>query len=198
MGNDSIKSQLSSAQKVHAYAKSRVGQQVGRGEYYDLADSALKYAGAKSAPHFGKITDTADYVWGKEIKLRDAQSGDILQFRNHKIKIKTRKTTRKTFPNGGWDEKEETREKEYNRGHHTAVVASNTGKGAFIIFEQHVRPPGQKRVSKKVQRNTIYIADSKSLPKKTIRMQGGVKVEVTTTTTIEVAGKIWAYRAVPE
>ena len=36
------------------------------------------------------------------------------------------------------------------------------------------------------------------LLKKTIRMQGGVKVEVTTTTTIKVAGKIWVYRAMPK
>ena len=198
MGNDSKKSQLSLPQKVHAYLKSRVGQQVGRGECYDLADYALKHAGAKSAPHFGKITDTADYVWGKKIKLLDAQYGDILQFRNHKIKIKIVKKIRKTYPTGGWDEKEETREKDYNRGHHTAVVASNTGKGAFIIFEQHVRPPGQKLVSKKVQRNTIYVTENKGAPKKTIRMEGRVKVEVTTTTTITVAGKIWVYRAVPE
>jgi len=108
------------------------------------------------------------------------------------------KTTRKTFPNGRWEEKEEIREKEYNRGHHTAVVKSNNGKGTFIIFEQHVRPPGQKLVSKKVQRNTIYIAENKSSPKKTIRMQGGAKVEVTTTTTIKVTGKIWVYRAMPK
>jgi hypothetical protein len=197
MGNGGQKGQLSLAQKVHAYASGRFGQQVGRGDCYDLADHALKHAGAKSAPNFGKITKNANYIWGKEIKLIDARSGDILQLRKHKIKIITVKKTKKSYKKGGWDEEEKTSERDYKRGHHTAIVAENKGNGVFIIFEQHVRPPGESVVSKKVQRNTIYVTEIKNGPKKTVQMQGGVKIEVTTITTIKVTGKMWAYRALP-
>ena len=197
MGNEGQKGQLSLAQKVHAFASGRIGKQVGRGDCYDLADQALKHAEAKSAPNFGKITKKANYIWGKEIKLIDAQSGDILQFRNHKIKIITVKKTKRTFLKGGWDEEENRTVKKFKRGHHTAIVAQNKGNGVFVIFEQHVRPPGKRAVSKKVQRNTIYVSEIKNGPTKTVKMQGGEKIEVTTITTIKVTGKIWAYRAIP-
>jgi len=42
---------------------------VGRGECYDLADHALKHAGAKSAPDYGKINHDGDYRWGKAVNL---------------------------------------------------------------------------------------------------------------------------------
>ena len=183
---------------MDVYLRGRIGQQVGRGECYDLADEALRHVGAKSAPSFGKITKNANYVWGDKIKLKDAQPGDILQFRNHKIKIQTKKITKKTYLNGAIEENEETSWQVYTRGHHTAVVAEIKGNGVFAIFEQHVRPPGQDTVSKKVQQNAIYVADRKLSPQKTFSVEGGVKIEVTKTTIIKVKGKIWVYRAVPK
>lgn len=198
MGNDDHNNQLSLGQKIDAFASGHLGQQVGNGGCYDLADKALAEAGAKSAPNFGIITRDANYVWGKEIKLQDAQSGDILQFRTHKIKIKTVKKNKKFYPKEGWQEEEKTSERTFKRGHHTAIVAQNEGNGVLSIFEQHVRPPGEKIVTKKVQRNLIYTTNNKVGPQKTVEMQGDLKIEIVTITTIKVTGKIWAYRALPK
>ena len=68
MGNTKH-TKLSLGQKVYHYASSHVGRRVGRGECYDLADHALKHAGAKSAPDYGKINHDGDYRWGKAVNL---------------------------------------------------------------------------------------------------------------------------------
>ncbi len=62
--------------QVLQYCARNLGTGVGRGECYDLADLALRGAGAKSAPDFGTITDEADYVWGTETTLMRAQQAD--------------------------------------------------------------------------------------------------------------------------
>jgi len=190
-------SETSLGKKVHAYASSHLGGRVGRGECYDLADYALKHAGAKSAPDYGKITASADYKWGKKIDLLTARPGDILQFRNHKIKIVTTKNTKKTHSDGSWEEIKEKEERSASRPHHTAIVSSKKGKGTFTIFEQNVPPPSGGRVVKKVQSNTIRVSGSKNTTT-TVRMEGKTKVEVKTTTVVTVTGTIWVYRPEPK
>jgi hypothetical protein len=197
MGNGK-QAQPSLGQKVHVFAENHMGQQVGRGECYDLPYHALVNAGAKSAPDYGKITDHANYVWGKEVNLLKAQPGDILQFRDHKIIIVTTIKTKRTYRDGSGQEEEEIQKRSYRRGHHCAIVSSNDSKGVFTIFEQHVRPPGQKHVSNKVQRNKIYVAGMTKKHPKEVRMEGRTRVEVETTTVIKVKGKIWVYRPEPK
>ena len=184
--------------KVHSFANNRIGQQVGRGDCYDLADEALKTAGAKSAPDYGRITLKADYKWGKEVNLLDAQPGDILQFRAHKIKIVRKIKTVKRYSDGGWEEETEEKKRTQSRGHHTAIVSSNDGKGVLTILEQHVVPPGGNRVDKRVRRSRIHVSNSKrNLPKK-IQRKGKVIIEVETNTTVTVTGKISVYRPEPK
>jgi hypothetical protein len=126
------------------------GQQVGRGECYDLADQALTFAGAKSAPSYGKITDEADYQWGRPIELKDVEAGDILQLRGHKTTIRTDTTIKKVFADGSSNESEKWNEDKFQRGHHTAIMAVNKGNGVLEVYEQHVKPLG-----KQVQRHTL-------------------------------------------
>ncbi|HET9954420.1 MAG TPA: hypothetical protein VFQ61_07945 [Polyangiaceae bacterium] len=55
-------------QKIQAFASSRVGQQVGDGECWTLAEQALAAAGAKTSNEImgaANVTPDADYVWGK-------------------------------------------------------------------------------------------------------------------------------------
>ena len=71
-------------QKVVKWAVGKIGQSVGAGECWDLANSALLQAGAGSSADFGPMGDDADYVWGTPIPdLKDVIPGDILQYRDY-------------------------------------------------------------------------------------------------------------------
>ena len=79
------------SQKVVNWARAQLGKQVRTGECWDLADSALKQAGAKSSGDLGPMDADADYVWGDEVTdLKDVQPGDILQFRDFTIRRRSR------------------------------------------------------------------------------------------------------------
>ena len=56
-------------QEVLAFASSKIGQTVGRGECVDLADQALRNAGALSYGDYGEITPDGDYEWGLAVML---------------------------------------------------------------------------------------------------------------------------------
>lgn len=120
---------------VLKYAQDKVGQQDGNGECYTLADNALRAAGAKSAPDYGKITPTADYKWGKSVPLDGSKPGDILQFKDYK------NTTKTTQEDGSWQTETQT------RPHHTAVVVDNDGKGNITVLEQNVPHGGETKTT---------------------------------------------------
>lgn len=98
---------------VIAHANDKVGQRVGDGECTRVAEYALKQAGMKTTSDFGVTGRNADYVWGTNILPDNALPGDILQFRNHVMRVTRRK------PDGTLIET-----RDYNRGHHTAILAS--------------------------------------------------------------------------
>ena len=78
------------ADVLKAIVEDKVGKQaVGDGECFALVDMALKSAGAKSAEDFGKVTRHSDYVWGHAVDLDRIRPGDVLQFRNHVVKVRT-------------------------------------------------------------------------------------------------------------
>ena len=83
--------------KIVAFATRNIGSKVGEGECYDLANEALKEAGAKRAKDFGKITKTADYVWGDLVATAMVQPGDILQFSNFESNFTTNTAVKVTF-----------------------------------------------------------------------------------------------------
>jgi len=81
--------------KVVTWAHGKLGQQVGRGECWDLIDRALRAAGARSSTTTGRDDD---YVWGRLIRLEEVSPGDILQFRNFVITTKSDRVIK--FPDG--------------------------------------------------------------------------------------------------
>ena len=184
----------STAQKVVTFARGKAGQQVGSGECYDLADKALRSAGAKSAPDFGQITDDADYEWGDLVDAKDAQPGDIVQFRDYVVTKETHVVRRTTEKDGSWKEEDETRTETRDRPHHTAVVDAVDGVGNLTVLEQNVAAPGGSTPIKRVQRNTLPTKSSSKPPVKTTKNSAGRVVTVTTTVTISVEGTVWVYR----
>ncbi len=140
--------------KVVEFATKKIGQKVGSGECFDLADEALTKAGGKTASDYGKITRTADYVWGGLVANATAQPGDILQFKNYKLKITTTTSTKASHGKDFEFEYTWTDEKTLSRPHHTAVVTKN-GSKKFEILEQNVEraTPGVKE--RKVGAKTI-------------------------------------------
>ena len=163
-------------QKVLEYARGKFDQQVGRGECWDLAEEAVTQSGGESSKKLtnasGKAFETADYKWGTEVELKDAQPGDVLQFKGHNFELKTTRSN-------GWDSEEQ------NWGHHTAIVEQNLGDGRLVVLEQHTRPPGATEVSKKVQRREIFVK------KGTFKEGSAVK-------TIKTKGVVKAYRPKPK
>ena len=123
--------------KVVTFAKKKIGQKVGGGECYDLANEALTNAGGKTASDYGKITLTSNYVWGDLVSTFAAQPGDILQFLNYKFKIITTTVVKVTHGKETVVEYGGSSTKTLSRPHHTAVV-TKAGTKKLEILEQNV------------------------------------------------------------
>lgn len=129
-------------QQVHSFARNRLGQQVGNGECFDLADRSLRAAGARSAEDYGQVTPDGDYQWGDSIDLVQVQAGDVLQFRNYSVTVRVVVTQVRTFRDGSTEESEEEKWETYERPHHTAIVSQRLGGGRLRVLEQNAPSPG--------------------------------------------------------
>jgi hypothetical protein len=133
------------ADQIVSYARRQQGSRVGKGQCFDLADTALRGAKAKSAADYGKISPNADYTWGTPVTLAGLQPGDVIQFRNYTyestVVTKTDKATT-------------TDEVAQDRPHHTAIVESVGEDGAVTVLEQNA-PDGSP-----VTRTVLYFKDS--------------------------------------
>ncbi len=121
-------------QKVVKWAAGKIGQSVGAGECWDLANSALLQAGAGGSADFGPTGDDADYVWGTPVPdLKDVIPGDILQYRDYEMTTTTK--TDVTFADGtGWvDDLSPV----ISHPHHTSIVSVNSGNGDLTVLEQN-------------------------------------------------------------
>lgn len=169
------------AAHIVAYARDRMGNEVGDGECYDLADQALHSAGARSAPDFGDITAEADYVWGQQVPLSQARPGDIVQFHDFNVVTTIVATTRlpdgRAYTTQTWAQDQ--------REHHTAIVEQNFGT-SLSLLEQNVPPLGMR-----VQRTIVPVV-STTLG----RVQGDPNAWGTTQT--EVSGEVRVYRPLPK
>jgi hypothetical protein len=152
-------------ESVASYATRSLGQRVGDGECFALADRALRNAGAKSAADYGPVVPDGDYVWGTQVSLSGLRPGDVVQFRDYSCRIATE-----------IDSPTETRTEERveERPHHTAVVERVGRDGAVTVIEQNI-PPGSP-----VVRTQLYFA-------------GGQSASGGRTTTITVRGTVWFY-----
>jgi hypothetical protein len=88
-------------ERVVEFARKKMGEQVGNGECWTLANDALLAAGGKSSPSYQDFPAKGDYVWGvlvfgvtaKDGKLTEEKTqvkwkvapGDIVQFRDAKF-----------------------------------------------------------------------------------------------------------------
>jgi hypothetical protein len=121
--------------KILAYAREQQGRQVGTGECTELAVEAMKRADAKDVWSYGETSADGDYVWGNQVALKDAQPGDIVQFRN--FTIKTTIVALEIQPGGQYANTESSAVE--TRDHHTAIVEANYG-GELLVLEQNVEP----------------------------------------------------------
>ena len=124
-GGTPKQTQASMADQIVGYARHRIGQHVGDGQCFALADNALRGAGAKSAAHFGTVTPNANYVWGTSINLSDVRTGDVIQFRDYHYLKRVDNDDGSFREDGG------------GRPHHTAIVERVDGNGAITVLEQN-------------------------------------------------------------
>lgn len=135
--------------KVLDFAKKNLGEQVGNGECWTLANDAVLAAGGKSSPHYADSPAKGDYVWGELVYGASAANGkltedttaakkavapgDIVQFRDAKF----------SGPRAGGGTYSMT------AVHHTAVVAAVAPDGkTFQVLHQNWN--GKKTVAEAV------------------------------------------------
>jgi hypothetical protein len=186
-------SQLTTNQKVVVWVQGQLRKTVGKGECWDLAEQALKQAGAQTSNDLGPVEQDTDYIWGAPINdVKDVGPGDILQFRDHVVTTTIK--TEYTFSDGSG--LVETTEETAERGHHTAIVNGKLdGDGAVKTFDQHVRPLGKVVQNKKLHTRDVPPVATKTVEKR--RNPTTKKLEtakVTKTIAITVTGTIWAYK----
>jgi len=169
---------------VIRFASGHMRQTVGRGECFDLADEALRSAGALSAADYGEITATADYEWGLAVMLQSARPGDIVQFRNYRFVRETTIVVRNA-QNQVIEEGNEV--EEATRPHHTAIIQSVSQTGEIVVYEQNA--DGVRSVAS----NPLYLL-SRRLPAQTTRSGGNSE---TRTTNITVSGTYRIFRPQP-
>jgi len=172
---------------VHLYANRQIGTQVGNGECFTLADTALRQAGAKSATDYGRITGNANYRWGNPVTLRTIIPGDIIQFRNYLMTVTTVTVTRVETGGGGFSEQTNTQTQTQSRPHHTAIVNNVGTNGEVSVLEQNVGTGPNRR---RTQCNTLYF-QSFTAP---ARVSRHGNTTVTVSRRVRVSGRIWFYR----
>jgi hypothetical protein len=132
--------------KVLEYARSQRGRRVGDGECTALAVAALRQAGARRLPPYGR---DEDYVWGEEVPIHEARPGDVLQFRAAVFKGSRRSPGGRRL----WT---------YTFPHHTAIV-SGVGQGGagtvLTILHQNAGPSKDEAKRRIVQEGTITLAE---------------------------------------
>jgi len=179
-------------QKVLNFARGKVGQQVGKGECWDLGESALKSAGAQTSTDLGPVGADDDYIWGdEETDLKKVGPGDILQLRDHKVTTTTE--TVYTFADGTEDT--DTKTVEFERPHHTAVVDKGMdANGVFKTLEQNVKPKGKVVQNKTLPTDDLPDAVTFSKAKRLNPTTNKVETAtVKTTVSVTVTGTITAY-----
>lgn len=122
--------------RVLDFAKKKLGEQVGNGECWTLANDALVAAGSRSSPSYKDSPAKGDYVWGElvygvsaadgkqteEAGKKAVAPGDIVQFRDTKFSGPR--------PGGGTYS--------MSASHHTAVVAAVAPDGkTFQVLHQN-------------------------------------------------------------
>jgi hypothetical protein len=159
--------QGSIAEQIVSFPRHRMGQRVGDGECFAVADRALRGAGAKSAADFGTVVPDADYVWGTSIAPSELRPGDVIQLRDYRYdrEIDT------SNPDGSGTTATDFQE----RPHHTAIVEHVGNNGAVTVLEQNSPRGGP------IVRNQLFFTS-------------GTSTSGNQTTRITLQGTFWFYR----
>ena len=137
MGEETAASRVkTAAEKMVGKPAVAGGKKKGGFDCFALVNQLLKSVGAQTAADFGEVTETADYVWGEPVELKDIKPGDILQFRDHFITTTTQKLGKTKWE---FDSEETAR-----RPHHSAIVIAAQKDGSVEVVEQNVRPDPKK------------------------------------------------------
>ncbi len=180
-------------QKVVVWASGQVGKQIGAGECWDLANSALLQAGAKTSSDLGPTGDDDDYVWGTVVDPKDALPGDVIQYRDWEMTTTTRTEVTFSDDSGWFDAPTST----VGHAHHTSIVTTNPGNGALTVLEQNHLGNHER-----VRNSTIRWKDAPSkisTSKKLMKRKDNGKTEIATITVTEdvtVTGTLTIYRPV--
>jgi len=111
--------------KVIEYVNAVIGQQVDRGECWDLAAAALDYAGA----YLDRSNQKNLYIFGRKVNPHKDQifAGDIIQIENVKLEY--------TKGNAIYYE---------TMSHHTAIIYEVIGKYEYKLAHQNTSFSGRK------------------------------------------------------
>ena len=181
------------SQKILTWARGQVGKQVGAGECWDLANSALGQSGAQTSNDLGPTGPDDDYIWGTVVDAKDALPGDVIQYRDWEMTTST--TTEVTFADdsGTWDAPTQT----VGHAHHTSIVAANPGNGALTVLEQNHLGNHER-----VRQGSIRWTDAPTrttTTQKMVKRKDNGKTEMATvrvTVEITVTGNLTVYRPV--
>lgn len=127
-------------QVIVSWVARQMGQRIGDGQCWTLAETALDYANAKTSNDImgaKGVNSKADYIWGREVGLAQLQPGDIIQFHMYKFT----RHTEDYDESGGRGDSAEPR--------HTAIVSSVGEKGQVAVYEQNID-------GGPVEENTLY------------------------------------------
>jgi hypothetical protein len=191
------------AKKVGEAAADRVGQSALGETCFDLPDRLLKKFGGLSADDFETVTGSKDqdYKWGDSVDgTPDIKTGDIVQFRNHKVTITvttttttTTRTVRDGHPVEETSSQTKTNTRFQNRGpQHSAVVTGKNDDGTIEIAEQHIIDHNTGKLSRDVLKARLHLAASETKSKETKKTKHG-RQEIETIVKIEVSGQAWFY-----
>ena len=196
------------------FAVGKLKTKVGSGECFDLADAALKAAGAKSADAYGTVVPEADYVWGNKVLIGSVLPGDVIQYRDYKMVRTVTVDVTLTFSDGAELDLPDETFKNTERPHHTAIVTAAPVGGAIKVIEQNVdRGNGNEKLvdygqiyfsapaddtntvkskalfdgnwAKKAKATAVNDAEYQKLVDSLVKKHFGKPIELTTVTTIK-------------
>lgn len=158
---------LTLSQRVVSFARGKMGQKVGAGECWDLAESALNSAGAKNSNDLTPDSEFARnrYVWGTEVSLENAQAGDIIQVNDLTIRI-----TRSDSSGESWSEN--------TFPFHTMIATGSPGpRGGVGVLHQNYENVQEVREGRFHLQSTSYTEGSPpNATRVTITVTGRIKV----------------------
>ena len=145
-------------EKIIEFAKTNLNQKIDQGECWDLAFRALENAGAKTPTGSGASL----YKWSSQkVSMSEAQVGDIIQYKNFKIKIETEDKA----GNITWNVLT------IGMPRHTAILKSKKSNGVVEVYEQNMDNKKSVKINSYHLEKTTYTDSAGTKIKVTI--QGG-------------------------